>query len=58
MRCDRIGRAGLWLGLALAIGGAHGVQAQALEKVSIVIFSPPSLGAFMPPVIKAMKLDE
>jgi ABC-type nitrate/sulfonate/bicarbonate transport system substrate-binding protein len=32
-------------------------RAQALEKVSIVIFGAPSLGAFMPPVIKARKLD-
>jgi NitT/TauT family transport system substrate-binding protein len=32
-------------------------QAQTLEKLSIVIFSAPSLGAFMPPVIKARKLD-
>jgi NitT/TauT family transport system substrate-binding protein len=32
--------------------------AQGLEKISMVIFSPPSLGAFMPPVIKAKKLDE
>jgi NitT/TauT family transport system substrate-binding protein len=34
-----------------------GAQAQAPEKLSIVIFSAPSLGAFMPPVIKARKLD-
>src|SRR5438094_1191072 len=33
-------------------------QAQSLEKLSIVIFSAPSLGAFMPPVIKAKKLDQ
>jgi NitT/TauT family transport system substrate-binding protein len=32
--------------------------AQALEPLSIVIFGPPSLGAFLPPVIKALKLDE
>src|SRR3989454_9890878 len=41
----------------LAFLPAHDVRAQALEKVSVVIFSPPSLGAFMPPVIKAKKLD-
>src|SRR3989454_5132399 len=41
----------------LAFLPAHDVRAQALEKVSVVIFSPPSLGAFMPPVIKARKLD-
>src|SRR4030088_2386973 len=33
-------------------------HAQSLEKISIVIFSAPSLGAFMPPVIKAKKLDQ
>ncbi|HKA71504.1 MAG TPA: ABC transporter substrate-binding protein [Xanthobacteraceae bacterium] len=58
MRFDRYGCAGVWLGLALAVGGATDLRAQALEKVSIVIFSPPSLGAFMPPVIKAKKLDQ
>jgi NitT/TauT family transport system substrate-binding protein len=29
-----------------------------LQKVSIVVFGAPSLGAFLPPVIKAQKLDE
>jgi ABC-type nitrate/sulfonate/bicarbonate transport system substrate-binding protein len=33
-------------------------RAQNLEKLNILIFSPPSLGAFMPPVIKAQKLDQ
>src|SRR4030088_1768300 len=33
-------------------------HAQTLDKLSIVIFSAPSLGAFMPPVIKAKKLDQ
>ncbi|TCT06087.1 ABC transporter substrate-binding protein [Aquabacter spiritensis] len=32
--------------------------AQGLDKLSIVVFGAPSLGAFMPPVIKAQKLDE
>lgn len=41
--------------LALAIGGA---QAQALHKMEIVVFGAPSLGAFLPPIIKAHKLDE
>ncbi len=31
--------------------------AQAPAKVTIVVFGFPSLGAFMPPVIKAKKLD-
>jgi NitT/TauT family transport system substrate-binding protein len=33
-------------------------SAQDLAKLSIVVFGPPSLGAFLPPVIKAQKLDE
>ena len=33
-------------------------RAQAPEPVSIVVFGAPSLGAFLPPVIKAQKLDE
>jgi ABC-type nitrate/sulfonate/bicarbonate transport system substrate-binding protein len=33
-------------------------QAQAPEKLTIVVFSYPSLGAFLPPVIKAQKTDE
>jgi NitT/TauT family transport system substrate-binding protein len=32
--------------------------AQAPEPLSIVVFGTPSLGAFLPPVIKAQKLDE
>ncbi len=43
--------------LAAALAAAP-CQAQPLEKLSIVVFSPPSLGAFMPPVIKARKLDQ
>ncbi|HTH98925.1 MAG TPA: ABC transporter substrate-binding protein [Stellaceae bacterium] len=33
-------------------------QAQNLEKLNIVVFSAPSLGDFLPPVIKAQKFDE
>ena len=33
-------------------------QAQAPVELSIVVFGPPSLGAFLPPIIKAQKLDE
>ena len=38
--------------------GSTAAQAQALEKLTIVIFAPPSLGALLPPVIKAQKFDE
>jgi ABC-type nitrate/sulfonate/bicarbonate transport system substrate-binding protein len=40
--------------LALATSAA----AQQPEALSIVVFGAPSLGAFLPPVIKAQKLDE
>jgi ABC-type nitrate/sulfonate/bicarbonate transport system substrate-binding protein len=43
--------------LALAFS-ASPCHSQTLDKLSIVIFSAPSLGAFMPPVIKAKKLDQ
>ena len=45
------------LGLAWALLTQQAF-AQGLEKLSIVIFGAPSLGAFLPPVIKAQKLDE
>src|SRR5499427_8853421 len=53
----------VWLVLALvvlmgAVPWCAGAQAQTLEKLSVVIFSAPSLGAFMPPVIKAKRLDQ
>ena len=32
--------------------------AQQRDKITIVIFGPPSLGAFLPPLIKAQKFDE
>jgi NitT/TauT family transport system substrate-binding protein len=48
-------RIGLGLALALSLAPA---SAQELEKLSIVVFGAPSLGAFLPPVIKELKLDE
>src|SRR3979409_740601 len=42
---------------ALALGSISGANAQPTEKLTIVIFSPPSLGALLPPVIKAQKFD-
>jgi len=44
--------------LVTALTCASHALGQPLEKISIVVFSPPSLGAFMPPVIKARKLDQ
>jgi NitT/TauT family transport system substrate-binding protein len=43
---------------AAALFSAASASAQAPEPLSIVIFGPPSLGAFLPPIIKAQKLDE
>jgi NitT/TauT family transport system substrate-binding protein len=48
-------------GLAIVLAATLFTQeavAQALEKLSIVVFGAPSLGAFLPPIIKAQKLDE
>ena len=42
---------------AFALGSIATANAQAAEKLTIVIFSPPSLGALLPPVIKAQKFD-
>lgn len=43
---------------ATVIFSVGGAMAQAdLTKVSIVVFGPPSLGAFLPPVIKAREMD-
>jgi len=46
------------LAYAAALLSAAPASAQAPEPLSIVIFGPPSLGAFLPPIIKAQKLDE
>jgi ABC-type nitrate/sulfonate/bicarbonate transport system substrate-binding protein len=46
------------LSLWLAASAVTSASAQELEKLSIVVFGAPSLGAFLPPVIKALKLDE
>jgi len=42
---------------AFVFGSVADARAQAVEKLTIVIFSPPSLGALLPPVIKAEKFD-
>ena len=43
--------------LALAAGSLAGAWAQGRPTVRISVFQPPSLGAFLPPVIKAKGLD-
>ena len=43
---------------ASALVAASPSYAQAPEPISIVVFGAPSLGALLPPVIKAQKLDE
>src|ERR1043165_2374845 len=51
------GLAGLAVAAAFVFAAATEARAQAAEKLTIVIFSPPSLGALLPPVIKAQKFD-
>jgi NitT/TauT family transport system substrate-binding protein len=46
------------IGLLSVFALANSAVAQEPEKLSIVVFGAPSLGAFLPPVIKAFKLDE
>lgn len=43
--------------LALGLASLVPASAQAPSKITIVVFGFPSLGAFMPPIIKAEKLD-
>jgi ABC-type nitrate/sulfonate/bicarbonate transport system substrate-binding protein len=51
-----------WVGLsaiaALAFGAAGNARAQTLTKLDVLVFSPPSLSAFLPPIIKAQKFDQ
>ncbi|WP_213771583.1 ABC transporter substrate-binding protein [Bradyrhizobium sp. dw_78] len=51
-------RVSMSLGLLLLAVIGSPSSAQELQKLSIVVFGTPSLGAFLPPVIKAQKLDE
>ena len=54
MKARTFGRITRYLTLAAGIAVLAGAaQAQALHKIDIVVFSAPSLGAFLPPVIKA-----
>lgn len=49
---------GIALGVLMTAALLSPVSGQELSKLSIVVFGPPSLGAFLPPIIKAQKLDE
>ncbi|MFC3674881.1 ABC transporter substrate-binding protein [Ferrovibrio xuzhouensis] len=49
---------GMRMALAAAALTSIAGTASAADKVQVVVFGPPSLGAFLPPVIKAQKLDE
>ena len=51
-------RVGMVLGTLMTAAMLSPASAEELRKLSIVVFGPPSLGAFLPPVIKAQKLDE
>ncbi len=51
-------RVSIGLGVLMAATMLSPASAQDLKKLSIVVFGAPSLGAFLPPVIKAQKLDE
>ena len=48
-----------WVAAGLLLGSAAGsTEAAELKKLTMVVFGPPSLGAFLPPIIKAKKFDE
>src|SRR6266481_1445220 len=49
---------GALMAVMISPAAAQDLAAQGLKKLSIVVFGSPSLGAFLPPVIKAQKLDE
>lgn len=49
---------GTALGMLMTVSALSPASAEELQKLSIVVFGPPSLGAFLPPVIRAQKLDE
>src|SRR5437879_12764149 len=58
MKRVSIGVGALMAAMMLSPAAAQDVAAQGLKKLSIVVFGSPSLGEFLPPVIKAQKLDE
>jgi ABC-type nitrate/sulfonate/bicarbonate transport system substrate-binding protein len=58
MSCQRSRTVVLAISAAVFLCGAGAdARAQGAVKLDILIFSPPSLGAFLPPIIKAQKFD-
>jgi NitT/TauT family transport system substrate-binding protein len=51
-------RAGLATAALLAYAITNPAGAQTLTKLDVLVFSPPSLSAFLPPIIKAQKFDQ
>jgi hypothetical protein len=58
MKRVSIGVAALMAAVMLSPASAQDSKKPDLPKLSIVVFGSPSLGAFLPPIIKAQKLDE
>src|SRR5258705_10364367 len=58
MKRVSIGVAALMAAVMLSPASAQDSKKADLPKLSIVVFGSPSLGAFLPPIIKAQKLDE
>lgn len=58
MSCQRSRTVFLAISAAVFLCGAGAdARGQGAVKLDILIFSPPSLGAFLPPIIKAQKFD-
>jgi NitT/TauT family transport system substrate-binding protein len=43
---------------AMAFAASGEARAQTLTKLDVLVFSPPSLSAFLPPIVKAQKFDQ
>jgi ABC-type nitrate/sulfonate/bicarbonate transport system substrate-binding protein len=56
--CGRVARLIAGATVLTLVASAGEVRAQVPDKISMVVFGAPSLGAFLPPIIKAKKIDE
>jgi NitT/TauT family transport system substrate-binding protein len=54
----RLQWAGVAMAVVLAMGATSDAGAQALTKLDVLVFTPPSLSAFLPPIIKSQKFDQ